>query len=387
MSDESMRKKRDDGPGIAVSRRWFLQGAVAAVGVTGFALGQGKTKFPNDKPVIPDGLATADCECVSEAALPLMAAAKLGEAYFGFAGTEIGPRIFSLNVDSGRKVSLGSPVKLGLPEGFVFGSMGVARGGLVVTGGLPFVLETIEVDYELTEDVRAAMDNSVPEGIPTSGRDRVEIMGVRPAVFMVNRPYAEQLLLPEMPKRSFAIATAITDSGKGGMAVLIEHSDGVNESRYASAVDIIEETGGDWKTFAAGRDLGESGPNYLAADGQRLTAGVNTAKGSFLIRPTEDSLRPAVTDSADRILSLVPGYAGVTALTKDDSGRKSWSSVTSAGQLNRGSEVKIGSDEIVGAAVVAGTKDEVVLLGRGSSVIENIPALISRAKGGDRYVM
>ncbi len=385
MSDEFMREKRRDLSGIGMSRRCFLHSAVVAVGVAGIAFGQDPINGLGDKPFIPDG--TGTCDCVTDAAVPLTAVAMLGGKYYGFAGTSTGPRVYSLSVDRGREVKLDSPIKLGLPEGFVFGSLGVARGGLVVTGGLPFVVETIEVDYELTEDVRQAMDNSIPEGIPTTGRKQVDIMGVEPVVFMVGRGIAERVQLPEMPKRSFAVATAITESRNGGMAVMIEHSDGMNESFYASAIDVIEEAGRDWNIFSTARELGESGPNYLAADESGLIAGINSAEGSLLVRPSDGLARPGATTASERILALVPGYGGVTALTGDNTGKRFWSSVDSAGRLAWGVEATITKDDIVGAAAVSGTKGQVVMLGRRSALlVENIP-YVSQVKGGIRNVM
>lgn len=380
-----MREKRNDLPGIGMSRRCFLHGAVVAAGAASFVFGQGPFKGGSDKPVIPDS--TGTCDCVSEASIPLMAAAMVGGRYYGFAGTETGPRVFEMSVGKGGLVSLGQALKLDLPAGFVFGSFGVARGGLAVSGGVPFVLETLDVDYEMTEDVRAAMGNSVPEGIPTAGRQSVEIIGVEPAVFIVNRGYAERLQLPEMPKRSFAVATAISQGANGGTSVLIEHSDGVNESYYASAVDVIEERGSDWAVLNAARELGESGPNFLAADGEGLLAAINTEAGSSLIRPGEGAARSSASVGTERILALVPGNGGITALTKSESGRKQWSSLA-AGRLTRQEEARIENDEIVGASVVSGTKGQVILLGRRSAVlVDIISANVSQTKGGDRNVM
>jgi hypothetical protein len=388
MRDESMRERRNDLPGIGMSRRCFLHGAVVAVGAASFVFGQRPFNDGTDKPVIPDGPPTADCDCVSEASIPLMAATMLGGKYYGFAGTEAGPQIFELSIGKGGRVSLGQALKLDLPAGFVFGSFGVARGGLAVSGGVPFVLETLDVDYEMTEDVRAAMDNSVPEGIPTNGRQQVEITGVQPAVFIVNRGYAERLQLPDMPRRSFAVATAIARGPNGGTAVLIEHSDGVNESYYASAVDVIEESGRDWKVLNAARELGESGPNFLAADGEGLLAAINADGGSSLVRPGTGAARTTVAAGSDRIMALVPGHGGITALTKDVTGRKYWSSLSTAGRLARLDEAKIENDEIVGATSVSGATGQVVLLGRRSAVlVENSPAQVSQVKGGNRNVM
>jgi hypothetical protein len=384
MSDKLMRKAYDDEPRNIISRRWFLQGAVTAIGAAGFAFGQDKAAKPLlEKTLPPDGPAVAvDCGCVNDAALPLMAVATVGGKYFGYAGTESGPQIFSLHLDGERQVALEAPLKLDLPADFVFGSLGAARGGLIVSGGLPFVLETLEVDYELTEDVRAAMDNSIPEGIPTTGRKRVEITGIQPAVFMINRPNTERLLLPKMPKRSFAVATAVAETAKGGMALLIEHSDGVNESYYATAVDVIEENGSEWNIWNAGRTLGESGPNYLAADGETLAAGINTAEGSYVVNSNQ---RTALnTGTSNRILSLIPGHEGLTALMKDQTGQSIWSYVSQEGRLTAGASVEMPNDELVGAIAVAGAKGQVLLLGRRSTVlVENIPAFASRAKGGE----
>src|SRR5688500_16037853 len=121
MSDESTRELYDNAPLSGISRRWFLTGTVAA-GAAALAFGQGKRSgLRDDKPAIPDGPLVADCGCVNEAEIPLTAIAALGGRYFGFAGTESGPQIFSLNLDRGR-ISLGAALKADLPEGFVFSS-------------------------------------------------------------------------------------------------------------------------------------------------------------------------------------------------------------------------------------------------------------------------
>jgi len=384
MSDKSLREKYEDEPRLVISRRWFIQGAVAAVGAVGITFGQDKTRLASEKPVINDGFTTANCDCTNEAALPLMAAAKVGVEYFGLAGTESGPLLYSLAVAKDNSVSLGSPLKLNMPADFIFGSLGVARGGLIVTGGLPFVLDRMEVDYELTEDVRAAMDNDVPAGIPTSGRQTVEIMGVEPAVFTVNGSSLTRMPLPNMPRRSFAVATASAETG-GGVALLIEHSDGVNESSYASAIDLIQERGGRWSTMDFGKNLGESGPNFLAARGEELIAGINTAESSFLIN-SGDSRRETIGGSG-RILSLVEGDVNTTALLKEPSGRKVWSPINSEGQLTGGSPAVLENDDIVGVTAIAGSDGQAILLGRRrTQLIEHI-SLTSKAAGGDRYVM
>lgn len=378
MSDKSLREKHEDEPRLVISRRWFIQGAVAAVGAVGLTFGQNKTGLESEKPVINDGFTTATCDCTNEALLPLMAAAKVGAEYFALAGTETGPFVYSLAVAKDGSVSLGSRLKLDMPSGFVFGSLGVARGGLIVTGGLPFVLERMEVDYELTEDVRAAMDNDIPEGIPTSGRRTVEIMGVEPAVFTINGSSLTRMPLPNMPRRSFAVATASAETG-GGVALLIEHSDGVNESSYAAAIDLIQERGGTWTTVDFGKELGESGPNFLAANGEALIGGVNTENGSFLVNSTQGSVNK---EPVSRILSLVEGNVNTTALLKEPSGRKVWSPINSDGQLTGGSPAVLENDDIVGVAAIAGSDGQAILLGRRrTQLIEHISA------GGDRYVM
>ncbi len=386
MSDKSLREKYEDEPRLVISRRWFIQGAVAAVGAVGLTFGQDKSSPVSEKPVINDGFATGNCDCTNEAALPLMAAAKVGVEYFGLAGTESGPFLYSLAVAKDNGVSLGSPLKLDMPTGFIFGSLGVARGGLIVTGGLPFVLDRMEVDYELTEDVRAAMDNDVPAGIPTSGRQTVEMMGVEPAVFTINGSTLTRMPLPNMPKRSFAVATASAETGSG-VALLIEHSDGVNESSYASAIDLIHERGGSWSTLGLGKDLGESGPNFLVASGEDLIAGINTENGSFLVNSARDSVRKEPVSGSGRILSLVEGNVNPTALLKEPSGRKLWSPIDAEGQLTGGSPAVLENDDIVGIASVVGSDGQAILLGRRrSQLIEHI-TLSSKAAGGDRYVM
>ena len=75
MSDETLLKDSVDEQRLDISRRWFLQGAVA-VGAATMALGQGKSERARfEKPLINDGTSVANCECVNEAAIPMMAAA------------------------------------------------------------------------------------------------------------------------------------------------------------------------------------------------------------------------------------------------------------------------------------------------------------------------
>ena len=377
MSDETLLKDSVDEPRLDISRRWFLQGAVA-VGAATMALGQGRSEDVRfEKPRINDGTGTANCECVIAAELQIMAAASYQGQHFAVVGTESGPGLFELGIDNDR-VSLGKRVEMNLPDGFTFGSMGIGRGGLVVSGGLPFVLETIEVDYEMPADTLAAMGGHIPDDIPTSGFHKVDIMGVEPALFMIGRPHTERIQLPPMIKRSFATATAITQTNSGGIALLIEHSDGINESFYASAVDVIEESGRDWNIWNAGRDLGESGPHYLASTNDGLIAAINSGEGSVLTG-VRSSRR-----SSDRVIALISDGNGPTALLKDQAGNSRWSTLNSDGSFVGDISAELANDEVIGAVAVGGAPGQAIVLGRRSTMlVGDIQALVSRTKGGE----
>ncbi len=386
MSDK--HNKSDKKPCLDVSRRRFLGNAgvvvagVAALAVVPDVAGQKLTERP--KAFVSD----VDCDCGTESAIPLMSAAMFRGQYFGLASPESGPGLFSLNTDKAQRVTLGSQLKIDLPEGFVFASLGVVNDQLILCGSLPFLLESYEVDYEMSDDVRALMSD-IPPGLPTSGKGRIDVTGLEPAVFIVNPPYTEILSLPAMPKRSFAIATAVTETENGGFAVMIEHSDGVNESRYASAVDVLEEQRGQWVRWSAGKNLGESGPNYLTISGDEIAVGINTMyQSSRLVKPKQELSSETLSNiAANRILSLVSCEGGFAALTKDGSNARVWFS-TLEGRWADGGTKHINRDEIVDAVTVGGTKGQVILIGRHAARLINMnTTVLGRKSGGDTNVM
>ncbi len=362
------------------SRRWFLRGAAgltaasvaAALTTAGSSL---QAQIVPDRPAVPG----EDC-CATGAAVSLMSAAFHGGHYFAIASSQTGPGLFALNIDKAQRVNVGSRIKIDMPAGFIVSSLGVARGRLVVSGGVPFVLDSYEVDDEMSEDVRAAMD-VIPEGMPTSGRRLIEVMGVRPAVFVLDPPFAQPLVLPEMPQRTFAVATSVAETASGSVMVVVEHSDGVNESYYASAVDVIEESlGGQWTQRAVARALGESGPNHLAVNGDEVMMALNTTTGAKLVAPTEFLASADQRLSvASRILALVPGNTGFSVLASSGNGVRHLSmNRMGAASVDNGA-IAVSGDALVGAVPVAGTFGQSILLGRQSArLVMDTSALTGR---------
>jgi hypothetical protein len=347
-----------------------LQGATGAAAATVTALvttdgAQGQPVKPGAAPRV--GLdPTVDC-CAKESALALIAAALYQGTYVGLASSPTGPGLYTLDIEAGtRRVSLGSPLKLQLPQGFVFSALGVARGRLALTGGVPFVLQTIEVDDEMSPDVRATMD-FIPAGLPTSGRRRIDIAGVKPEVLFVDPPSLDSLTLPAAPPRSFAVATSVAETASGALIVVIEHSDGVNESYYASAVDIVEQSPeGQWTTRTVAKALGESGPNHLAVNGDAMLMAFNTSEGTKLISPN-GALASIAEDPPllSRVLALVPSDTGFAVLTADGAGGvKRLSGSRSSSAWSDLGTVGLRDDVVVGSVQVAGAPGQTILLGR-----------------------
>lgn len=366
MGDEN---PEDQGPQLATSRRKFLQGATGVAVVSFAALATRESRIWAQEPQQgPSDLADACCSNAS--AIALMAAAFLQGSYVGLAASKSGPSLFALNVGKDGGVTLGSPLKLNLPEGFVFSSLGVARGRLVLSGGVPFLLESYEVDEAMNEDVLAAMD-VVPQGLPPSGRRRIEVMGVKPSVLLLDLPSSsvEPLDLPAMPTRAFAVATGVAETASGMLTALIEHSDGMNESYYASAIDVVEESlNGEWTHRSVARQLGESGPNFLAVNADEIVVGLNSSQGARLVSPKLSALSAAAGVSVEgRILALVPGNSGFTVLTGKGSEVKQLSVASPGASFVDSGTVGLRADQVVGAVPVAGAWGQSIVLGRRSA--------------------
>lgn len=358
------------------TRRSFLRGATgaAAAAVTALAATRDATGV-QESAAVQAGVNPAVACCAKESSLGLIGAAFYQGAYVGLASTPTGPGLFTLNIDSSlQRVSLGSLVKLNLPEGFVFSSLGLARGRLALAGGVPFILESFEVDDEMSAEVRAAMD-FVPPGLPTSGRRRIDVPGVKPVVLFVDAPSVEALVLPEIEKHSYAVATSVAETASGRLLVVIEHSDGVNESYYASAADIFEQTlEGSWSSRSVAKSLGESGPNHLAVNGDAMLMAFNTAEGAKLVSP--NGALASIAEEApvvQRVLGLIPTDGGFSVLTANSTGginrlatgRASaiWSDVGALG---------LRGDTVVGSVPIAGAPGQTILLGRQSArLIDN----------------
>lgn len=370
-----------EGPHAGATRRRFLQAAgLAAAGVSALAVRPGWAATGRRPGAAPD-----DCGCELDAALPLYAVALYQGAYVGLAPAPRGMRLFSLDVDAGQRVALGSALDVDLPEGFVFGSLGVSRGRLILTGGLPFVFDSFEVDDEIDGAVKDAMEDFPPH-VPLSGRRRIDVPGVRPAAYVLELPYARPLALPDLPRRVFGVATAVAETGAGALSLLVEHSGELTESWYASAVDVLTEQRGRFSVRAAGRDLGESGPNHLAADGADLVVALRTAAGTSFVWPGRAGAPRASAPSDSRVLGVLSGASGAAFLTAERGGARWWS--LSGGALQARAPLSLPNDEIVGALGVSGARGQSVLLGRKSTlIVEEASVLAGRSLGGERHVV
>lgn len=357
MSDER------DGPDPGPSRRRFLQVAgLAAAGVSSLAVG------PRDAgaggrvirwvgPAV--GEPEADCECGAEPALALQAAAWVAGGYFGLAASPAGPRLFSLRVDSANRVSLGAPVDVDVPADFVVGSLGVAAGGMILTGGTTFLWSSFAAD---------------------GGTRSIEVTGLRPAAFHVDPPAAAPLSLPDMPRRLFAVATQVEETDGGALVLMVEHSDALTETWYADGVDVLQQRSGGWTVEAAGRELGESGPNHLTVVGDDAVVVLKTSRGTTVVHPGSVSKAQAAPQLG-RVLQVFPGEAGLNVLAADRAGgARMWSQVK-GGWTDRG-PVSLEGDEVVAAVKVAGARGQSVLLGRvAARLVDDSAALVGQSGG------
>lgn len=291
-----MRDEHGDGDYPDRSRRRFLEGAaaLAAAGAAAAVAGPAAPIFAGTQQSPESSLAPGDCDCSTESALPLLAAAMVHGAYVGLASTDAGPGLFSLTVD-GQAVSLGAVLPAQVPAGLQPTSLGVARNRLALGGGLPFLWRSYVVDDRL---------------------EPIHVFGIRPAAFFVDSGVAEPIALPDMQVEAFATVGGIAETHIGNLVVMIEHSGGEPESRYAAAVDVFEEAGVGWSIRASARDLGESGPNHLVVDGDAVSVEVNTSRGTQFIgagTPALPSAARALSPDVlgdDEVVSIVP-VAGV----------------------------------------------------------------------------
>jgi hypothetical protein len=242
------------------SRRRFLQDAAgfAAVGAASIVVGQATPIFAGAQQPSEPSSAPGDCDCSDDSALPLLAAAVVNGEYAALASTSAGPRLFSLKVDDARTVSLGAALSFQVPLDFEATSLGVARNRLVLSGGLPFLWRSYQVD-----------DQAEP----------IHVFGVGPAAFFLDPGLVEPIALPDMSAQVFATVGDVAETGSGNLVVMIEHSGNEPESRYAAAVDVFEEAPGGWSMRVSARDLGESGPNHLVVDGDAVSVELNTSRG------------------------------------------------------------------------------------------------------------
>lgn len=373
-----MRKRLDELRSDGSRRRFLQTVGLAAAGATsiGAAQGVGVDASPSSRPIGPEDVAGCDCE--AEAALPVVAAAALGSSRFGLAASATGPRLHLLDVGAGDRVSLGSLVDLDLPKGFVASSLGVFGGRMVLTGGRPFVWTAFDADDEADPLVLESMSD-FPEDLPKTGRRRIPVMGMIPAMFSVDPPEVTPVVLPELPRRLFAVSTEVAEGDAGTLMVMIEHSDELTESWYAEAVDVLERRGNEWTSRSAGRKLGESGPNRLAAIGDDAVVALKTSKGVTFIRP-RTSAKVEWSAQGGRVLGVVRGAEGLHVLTADGGGVRMWGA--DGGRWADRGTLRLEGDEVVSVVRVAGTLGQTLLLGRRSARLVDESAARVAPKGG-----
>ena len=287
-----MRDEHGDERYPGRSRRRFLQEAagLAAIGAATVVAGPAAPIFAGAQQ-LPEPPAPGDCDCSADGALPLVAAAMVNGEYVALASTSAGPRLFSLTVDDARGVSLGPALSFQVPAEFEASSLGVARNRLVLSGGLPFVWRSYQAEDEV---------------------DPIDVFGVGPAAFFLSPGFVEPIALPDTSAEAFATVGEVAETSSGTLVVMIEHSGGEPESRYAAAVDVFEEVPGGWAIRASARDLGESGPNHLVVDGNAVGVELNTARGIQMAgaaasaRPSARNALPSDILGDDQIVNLVP---------------------------------------------------------------------------------
>lgn len=361
------------------ARRRFLQLAglaAAGLSVTGRPLWAASRTAAGD-----------DCACGPTPALPLYAVALHQGAYCALASTGRGLALHALDVDASQRVTLGRPLDVAWPSGFLPSSLGVADGRLVLTGGLPFVWDSLEVDDELDGAVKDAMEDFPPH-VPLQGRRRIDVTGLRPAWFEIDGSQAVPLALPELPRRVFGVLGGVTEMADGAVAVLHEHCGALRESWYASSVDVLVRRGRAWQVLGVGEGLGESGPNLLAPAGDDVLVGLRgQAETAFVLARGAQAARVDAAALSGRVLGLTSGTSG-PALFAAQAGGAARGFALEDGAWRARAELRLPDDEIVGALPVAGARGQSVLLGRRSAaLVEETSVLWGRGTGGERHVV
>jgi hypothetical protein len=338
------------------ARRRFLRDAagLAALGVSSLVVGRAASSQALQETDADE--ASETCEDCGVAALPLFAAAFFHGAYHALAATGEGRGLFLLDVDGAGNVSLGPQVGLELPAGFRFGSLGVARGEMVLTGGTPFVWD----QFQMTDEDGALRT--------------VDVLGLEPAAFRLDPPSAQPLALPAQPRRRHALATKLAETDSGALALLIEHCGRFDEAQYAGAVDVLEERGGTWSLRLSADDLGESRGNHLAARGEDVLVVLNAQDGVRVLG-TGGVGRLRGARAPRRVLGLVPGDTGIAAIARDGRGTH----LQSAGDgawIDRGA-LGLPGDDVVRAVPVSGAKGQAIVLGLQSAVLVDSSAALA----------
>lgn len=197
-------------------------------------------------------------------------------------------------------------------------------------------------------------------------RQTVDVLGLRPAVFELDPPYARAVALPRLPERRHAMATDVTETSSGAMALMIEHCGRFEEAQYAAAVDVLEERGGTWRVRATADDLGESRGNHLVARGEDLLVALNAQDGVRVVGVGASS-RAGRAPVLGKVLALVPGEAGIAAISRERGAARLWS--VAAGRWTDRGTLQLPGDRVVRTVTVAGATGQSILLGRRSAVL------------------
>lgn len=204
----------------------------------------------------------------------LISAAATPTGYIGLASNGDSAILVELRVAVSGSVSVGQSLNVGFPPAFVPAQVAAGEAGLFVSGWTPFTLER-HTYTDTIEDIPAAERIYLPLDYVSRGVYQVETLGLRPAVFQVDaNGVALAVDLPSIPgSPPIAGVTHIVSPAADDLVLLVEHSPN-RESVYAAAVTVVQRIQGRWSVTPLAQDLGESGPNSLAAAGEQVVAGL-----------------------------------------------------------------------------------------------------------------
>lgn len=285
--------------GPHLTRRLFLGESSLALS----ALIVGKSRLPR----LPRPRARSKPEG-SEQHWHLISAATDQAGYVALATHGEGAALFRLQVGVTGAVSLGQPLGSPLPPTFVPASLTVAETGLFVSGWVPFTLERHSYTDSL-DGIPAEERIFLPLDYVPRGVYEVEVMGLRPAVFRIDAGGAHSVGLPPLPgSPPIAAVTDIANPTADDLVLLVEHSSD-SEAVYAAAATVVQRIEGRWSVTALARDLGESGPNSLAAAQGRVVVGLTPSGESSTVYEKSMSASQWVRGPQFREPSLVLAIA------------------------------------------------------------------------------